>query len=151
MELKNFLRILIALFFPLITQAAQPVDANPEHLLYAKVIESYRKGDSSLLNKSVRMFLKTYPQSVHADNALYLNGLLALSKESFKRALKNFNLVSRFYPTGNKVPAALLSKGITLRKLGKKDQAKKVFKNVRKKYPGSPEYFQSDFQLKLLK
>lgn len=125
--------------------------SSPEHLLYAKVIEAYRQGDSLQLNKSVRLFLKTYPQSVHADNSLYLNGLLALSKENYKRASKNFRLVQKFYPNGNKIPSAMVGRGIALRKLGKNKKAMEIFEGVRKKFPGSPEYFQSDFQLKFLK
>ncbi|MDZ4661643.1 MAG: outer membrane protein assembly factor BamD [Pseudomonadota bacterium] len=142
---------LIALMLIIIPQTVFSGETNPEHLLYAKVIESYRQGDSLLLNKSVRLFLKTYPKSVHADNSLYLNGLLALSKENYKRASKNFSLLQKYYPNGNKLPSAMVGRGIALRKLGKKETATKIFESVRKKYPGSPEYFQSDFQLKILK
>ncbi len=149
-NIKNLLG-LATLTVLLVSTTALPAESNPEHLLYAKVIESYRQGDSLLLNKSVRLFLKTYPRSVHADNSLYLNGLLALSKENYKRASKNFSLLQKFYPTGNKVPSAMVGKGIALRKLGKNEMATKVFERVRKKYPGSPEYFQSEFQLKILK
>ena len=139
---------LIVFVFPKTVFSAE---TNPEHLLYSKVIESYRQGDSLLLNKAVRLFLKTYPQSVHADNSLYLNGLLALSKENYKRASKNFSLLQKYYPNGNKIPSAMVGKGIALRKLGKKEKAKQIFEKIRKKYPGSPEYFQSEFQLKILK
>lgn len=133
------------------SKAFATTTTSPEHLLYAKVIEAYRQGDSLQLNKSVREFIKTYPQSVHADNSLYLNGLLALSKENYKRASKNFKLLQKFYPNGNKIPSAMVGRGIALRKLGKKKQAIAIFEGVRKLYPGSPEYFQSDFQLKILK
>ena len=121
-----------------------------DQTLYTKVIESYRKGDPILLNKSVRLLLKTSPTSVHADNALYLNGMLALSKSEYRRAIKNFNLMLRFYPQGNKLAAAMVGKGIAYRKLGKKEKSQKAFNTVLNKFPGSPEYFQSQFQLKLL-
>ncbi len=127
------------------------INTSPDQDFYAKVIQSYRQGDSTLLNKSVRLLIKNHPDSVHADNALYLNGLLALSKGQYKRAIKNFSLLQKFYPRANKFPAALIGKGIAYRKLGKLDKAEKAFKVVQDKFAGSPEFFQASVQLKLLR
>lgn len=154
--LKNkYMNLFIGLglvVFSLNVFAAIPRETiSPDQSLYAKVIEAYRQGDKLLLNKSVRLLIKNYPQSVHADNALYLNGMLALSKSEYKRALKNFVLLQKFYPNGNKLPAALMGKGISYRKLGKLDKAEKAFKMVQARFPKSPEFYQSGLQLKLLK
>ncbi len=141
--------LLVGFSFSNISFAA--INNSPDQDFYAKVIQSYRQGDSTVLNKSVRLLIKNYPESVHADNALYLNGLLALSKGQYKRAIKNFVLLQKFYPQTNKFPASLVGKGIAFRKLGKLDKAEKAFKTVQDKFAGSPEYFQAGVQLKLLR
>jgi TolA-binding protein len=141
--------ILVGIIFS--NSGLSAVNTNPDQDFYAKVIQSYRQGDSTVLNKSVRLLIKNHPDSVHADNALYLNGLLALSKGQYKRAIKNFVLLQRFYPRANKLPAALIGKGIAYRKLGKLDKAEQAFKVVQDKFVGSPEFFQAGVQIKLLR
>lgn len=149
---KKFVKIFIGLVTFIFTQLSfSAVPSLPDQDFYAKVIQAYRQGDSLLLNKSVRLLVKNYPNSVHADNALYLNGLLALSKNQYKRAIKNFVLLQKFYSHGNKVPAALVGKGIAYRKLGKLDKAEKSFRQAQEVFPGSPESFQAQLQLKLLR
>lgn len=144
-----FTAMLLGLSFSNLSFAA--IGNSPDQDFYAKVIQSYRQGDSTLLNKSVRLLIKNHPDSVHADNALYLNGLLALSKGQYKRAIKNFVLLQKFYPRANKFPAALIGKGIAYRKLGKLDKAEQAFKVVQDKFAGSPEYYQASVQIKLLR
>lgn len=151
MKIKISWVITILVGFGFSTLSSAAINSAPDQDFYAKVIQAYRQGDSTVLNKSVRLLIKNYPESVHADNALYLNGLLALSKGQYKRAIKNFSLLQRFYPQANKFPAALVGKGIAYRKLGKLDKAEKAFKTVQDKFAGSPEFFQAGVQLKLLR
>ena len=144
---KHFLAIAVLFSLPLLTQAALALS---DQDIYIKVLENYRKNRQFDLSISVENLLKNHPNSVHADNALYLKGLSALGSFNYELALKSFTKLEKLYPNGNKMPAALLAKGIAYRKLGDKKKARESFARVRKLYPESPEYRQAEFHTRLL-
>jgi TolA-binding protein len=55
------------------------------------------------------------------------------------------------YPTGNKVPRAMLKAGFALLQLGREDQAKAMFQQVIDAYPLSSEADQAKTKLKKLR
>lgn len=121
-----------------------------EHYMYAKVIESFRKKDEEVLKRVVGLFLKTFPQSVHADNSLYLLGRLYLESRKLSEALATFERLEREYPLGNKMPASQLLRSIALKQLSRKDEAEKQLLEIQKIYPGSQESFLAGTELQIL-
>jgi TolA-binding protein len=121
-----------------------------EEDLYAEVITAYKSGNDIALKARSQTFLKRFPQSQFADNVIYLSGLLALQNHGYPEALRQFQKVIKFYPNSNKAVSAQFSKAITYKRLNLDAEAKRVFKEVMVKYPGSPESFRAEAELKLL-
>jgi TolA-binding protein len=121
-----------------------------EHFLYSKVLESYRRRSAGELQKSTSLLLKNYPDSVFADNALYLTGLLALELGDTTLARTYMNRVLREYPTGNKAVSALFASSIIEKRIGNFQGARVLLEKVRAQYPGSPEAKRVGLELKLL-
>ncbi len=84
-----------------------------------------------------KAFVKKYPGSDLADNALYWLGESYYVTQDNANALKAFERVLADYPESDKAAGALLKKGYILDAMGKRDQARQVLKQVQSRYPGS--------------
>jgi TolA-binding protein len=122
-----------------------------EESLYTQVLNAYQTRDIDAVAYYTDLFTKRYPTSVFADNAIYLQGNLYLILGLPSEALREFEQVLNEYPMGNKRAAALFGKGVAYRKLNLNNYAERVFVELKKEYPGSPEFFKVDFEEKLLK
>jgi outer membrane protein assembly factor BamD (BamD/ComL family) len=118
---------------------------------YSEIIAQYHTRDAKGLSRYLEALLRRYPASPYADNALYLGGELALEMKNYPDALRYFQRITRSYPLSNRVVAAQFSKGIAYKKMNLDVQAKKVFYELRMKYPGSPESFRAETELKLIR
>ena len=56
-------------------------------------------------------------------------------EEKFERAIVEYEKVVKDYPSGDKVPYALLKQGMAFQKLGDKASARIVYQQIVKKYP----------------
>jgi TolA-binding protein len=122
-----------------------------EQRLYSKILETYRSHNLVELQKTLQILLKTYPDSVYADNALYVAGLLSYESKDNARALAYMERVLREYPKGNKAVSALFAKAMILRTTKSKlSEARELLKRVRSMYPGSPEAAQATVEERLL-
>lgn len=121
-----------------------------EHFLYSKILETYRTKALGELQKTLQLLIKTYPDSVFADNALYLAGLLALEQGQLDLASKYVDRILKDYPRGNKVVAALFTRAVIAKRLNHFDEARQLFLKVRSLYRGSPEAERVGLELKLL-
>lgn len=121
-----------------------------EESFFAQILQTYQARDLDRLEFYVHKFVKDYPRSVFADNAIYLNGQLKLLMGLPSEALREFEKVLSAYPTGNKRVASLFGKGVAYRKLNLKDYAQKIFAEVKKDFPGSPESYRVELEEKLL-
>ena len=119
--------------------------------LYAEIVSAYQAQDSLALQARLQTLLKRYPQSEYADNALYLAGRNAMEHKNYAGALKYFSKVKELYPNGNKVVSSQFAKAMTYRKMNLNSLAKDVLVTVKKKYPGSPEAFRADGEIKQLR
>ena len=122
-----------------------------ETALYAEIASSYRKNDEIGFKSRMQTFLTRFPQSAYADNVLYLAGRMAFDNKNFAEAIKYYQRVISKYPRSNKVVAARLGKGVAYKKMNLTPQAGYVFKDLRKRYPGSPEAFRAENELKIIK
>jgi TolA-binding protein len=131
-----------------------PISVSPaktgEHFLYSKILETYRSHNEEEMQKTLQLLLKTYPESVFADNALYLSGLLSFEQGNLKLAQKQFERLLKEYPRSNKAVSSLFAKAAIEKRTGRLSSAKKSFVRVRDLYPGSPEAARVSVELKLL-
>lgn len=130
--------------------AQVPVGENAEHYLYSKIIDTYRAKNADELKTTLRLLLKTYPDSIFADNALFMAGLLAFETGDLASARMQFERLLEDYPRSNKVVSALFLKAEIDKRSGRKSDAIRGFKMVRDLFPGSPESFRVSVELKLL-
>jgi TolA-binding protein len=122
--------------------------ATSEHFLYSKVLDSFRTKDEAALRKSEELLEKSYPDSVFADNAAYLEAELALQLGDRNRALRLFDALLNRYPNGNKAGAAMYGKAMVLRESKRAAAARDVLRALRVRYPGSPEAIRAERELR---
>ncbi len=119
--------------------------------LYAEMVSAYQNDDEIAFKSRLQSLLTRFPQSSYADNALFLAGRIAVDHNNFAEAIKYFAQVEKEYPRSNKVVAAKFAKAMTYKKMNLPEFALRALKEVRAKYPGSPESFRADAELKMIK
>ena len=98
-----------------------------------------------------KTFLKKYPGSDLADNALYWLGESYYVTQDNANALKAFERVLAEYPDSDKAAGALLKKGYILDAMGKRSAARKTLQQVQSRYPGSSAASMAKARLKHMK
>ncbi|MCB0408463.1 MAG: tetratricopeptide repeat protein, partial [Bdellovibrionales bacterium] len=122
-----------------------------EKVAYAKIIQFYRKENLADTLKAKEDFLRIYPKSIYADNALYLSGILLMKNGNMGPAIQAFDQIIKEYPHGNKRASAMFAKSIAYKNLNLNSQAIKYLQKVMKNYPGSLESQRAWVELRLLK
>lgn len=132
------------------TPIAVTQEQTGEHYLYSKILETYRTKNSAELARTLSLLMKSYPESVFADNAVYLQGKLAFEAGEPAKALEAFDRILRDFPRSHKAVSALFAKALIQKRLGHTGEAKREFIQVRDFYPGSPEAARVSVELQLL-
>lgn len=122
-----------------------------ERLIYTRLIESFRRNDLSEVMRHRRILEQNYPNSIHLDNAYYLLGMLEFQNQRFGEALRSFGRVREAFIKSNKRPSAMIGMAMTYERLNLAPQARRVFEQVAREYPGSPESQRAWMHLKLEK
>lgn len=112
---------------------------NEEKSFYDAASLHYVKGNYNESIKGFSDFLKKFPYSKLAENALYLLGdsYLALGKR--QDAIDKFLELINKFPQGLKVPTALYKIGVIYESANDKRNANIYFERVLLEYPDSPE------------
>jgi TolA-binding protein len=121
-----------------------------EDNLYIEVLNRYQANKTVQLEQIGRIFLSRFPTSAYADNVLYLMGYSFLENKKYSDALRHFESLTRKYPNSNKAVSAEFAKGTAYKRMRLKKQAQITFLKLRKKYPGSPEFYRAESELKIL-
>jgi tol-pal system protein YbgF len=104
---------------------------------YQEAMKVFRSGDYEAAGDLFEKFARQFPKDDLADNALYWSGECRYTRKDYTGALKQFRQVIDDYPTGSKVPDALLKIGFAYLSLGDKDSAITYLKKVVAQYPFS--------------
>jgi len=83
-------------------------------------------------------FIKTYPDSEYAGNAMYWIGECHYSQRNYSEAITAFNRVISIYPKGSKIPDAMLKIGFSYISMNEPARAKRSLQTLIDKYPNSP-------------
>jgi tol-pal system protein YbgF len=86
---------------------------------------------------SFELFLEQYPNHDYSDNALYWMGEAYYDRQMYPQALSCFDKVVTLFPTGNKVPDALLKSGLCYANSGDPASARQVMDQLQKHFPGT--------------
>jgi TolA-binding protein len=131
--------------------SGEKIDNLNSRQIYEQVSEKYRSSDLKALEAYTNLLMTKYPRSRNADNALYLQGMLAFSIKSYAKSLESFQKIIQQYPHSNKVVSALFAKGILYKKMNLNSESENVLNTVKAKFPGSPESLRADAEEKTLK
>lgn len=94
----------------------EPADKVPSH--QAKAIEDYAA------------FLKMFPKSTLAPNALSSQGVLLLILNRNAEAAESYNRLAKEFPQSEQARNAVFARGTSLLEMGQKEQAVKVFEEM---------------------
>jgi len=129
----------IAPAIPMEPSAEPPHSATPE-LAAAEYRDALALLRGRRLNEALarlRRFTQTYPRHAYADNALFWQGEVLYMQRQYREALDAFSGVVNRYPSGNKVPDALLKMARCHQRLGNARQARALLSRVQSQYPNS--------------
>jgi tol-pal system protein YbgF len=129
------------------TTIAGGVGPEPREL-YDQAYQDLSRGNYDLAKGGFEEYLKLYPDTELADNALYWLGEVEYIQHKYEAALDYFRQVESRYPQGNKVPAALFKVGLCLQQLKQNDEARTTFQRLVQQHPASPEAAQAKAKLK---
>jgi tol-pal system protein YbgF len=106
--------------------------------------EPYRKGLRALQERryddaltQFAAFLAEHPRHEMAASALYWRGEALYAKREYSAARKEFETLLERYPGAPRTPDALLKLGLSLRKLGDREQADQALERLRTDFPHS--------------
>lgn len=120
-------------------------------VLYAEIVSAYQKSDELGLKSRLQNLSSRFPKSEYLDNAVYLAGRLAMDNRNYAEAIKQFAKIQKQYANGDKAAAAAFAKGMAYKKMNLPKIAQQVLVGVKKKYPGSPESFRAESEIKIIK
>ncbi len=105
---------------------------------YLKAFGLYSANNFQAAIESFDAFIKNFPQSDYAANALYWTGECYYTLSELTKARDMFSKVAEQYPKSQKTPDALLKLGYTLAALKEKEKATAVYEKVITTFPSSP-------------
>ncbi len=117
--------------------------------LYSEIVAFYQSNDQRRLRQRLQSLMTQYPQSNFIDNALYLAGRQSMENRNYPEAIKYFQKVIAQYPQSNRVVSAQFAKAMTYKKMNLSTQSKGVLKEIKQKFPGSPESYRAESEMKL--
>jgi len=124
--------------------------ATTPEALYRSAYEDYMRGNYDLAADGFAEYLRRYPNTELADNALYWIGECFDAQEKSQEALDTFTLVLEDYPNSDKAAAAQLKKGLIYLKMGDQGQGVVNLQYVVYEHPGTREAELAREQLKSL-
>jgi tol-pal system protein YbgF len=107
--------------------------------LYDSAYLDLTKGNYSLAIMGFENYLKYFPQSELASNALYWLGESYYAKEEFSKATLKFKALLVDYPRSDKIPTALYKLGLSYLELGEQVLANRYFGELIDRFPQSSE------------
>jgi len=87
--------------------------------------------------KAFDTFLQAHPENQYSDNAQYWMAEALYVKRQYEDAIKEYSNLVANYPESQKVPHGLLKIGYSYQELGKTDEAKLWYTDVKQRFPGT--------------
>ena len=110
---------------------------NDVEAAYNACYKTFKEGQYVKAREEFVKFLKQHPKTAYSDNAQFWVGETWYVEEKYERAIVEYEKVVKDYPSGDKVPYALLKQGMAFQKLGDKASARIVYNQIVKKYPNT--------------
>lgn len=98
--------------------------------LYEQALNDLKSNKLDDSEKKFTQFLNSYPKDTLAGNAQYWLGEVYYKKQDFAKSAVAFKEGYSKYPEGSKGPDCLLKLGLSMKALGKKEEACTAFVNI---------------------
>jgi tol-pal system protein YbgF len=112
--------------------------ADPDELFNGAYAD-YSKGNYAPAILGFTEFLKRFPQTERADDALYWIGLCHYDQGEYGEAISQFDRLIQEYPSGDKVSGAHLKKGLSLLEMNRTAQGVVQLQYLVEHFPKSDE------------
>jgi tol-pal system protein YbgF len=106
--------------------------------LYQSALVHLRAGRHEDAATGFRAFVAAHPQHDLADNAQYWLGECYYDRKDYSTALREFRRVAADFPSGNKVPDALLKLGLAYLALGSDKPGRETLADLARRFPQHP-------------
>jgi tol-pal system protein YbgF len=106
--------------------------------LYQSALVHLRSGRHDDAVVAFRAFVTAHPRHDLADNAQYWLGECFYDRKDYSNALREFRRVVEAFPTGNKVPDALLKLGLSYLALGSARPGRESLSELVQRFPRHP-------------
>lgn len=114
--------------------AAKPLPKAPAGVspkdLYEQALNDLKDNNLSSAEEKFSQFLGSYPKDTLAGNAQYWLGEVYYKQQNFAKAAVAFKEGYSKYPEGTKGPDCLLKLGLSMKALGKNEEACTAFTNI---------------------
>jgi tol-pal system protein YbgF len=117
---------------------------------YTNAYRDYKAGKYDLALQEFSDYLKYFQKTDFAPNAQFYVGDIYYRKGDYENAVPAFDALLEQYSENSKTSDAHYMKGLSLRKMEKRDAAAKEFREVIAKYPDSEIAANAKEQLKLM-
>ncbi len=104
---------------------------------YQQAFKLLKRSQYDQAIKAFNTFLQVHPKNQYSDNAQYWIAEALYVKRQYEDAIKEYNNLLTNYPESQKVPHGLLKIGYSYQELGKADEAKLWYTDVRQRFPGT--------------
>ena len=115
-------------------QLKRPTDKNE---FFALAQQQEAKGERAVARELYEEFAKKWPSDPRAADAHFRLGELWFGDGRYREAILEYGKVAQDFPRSDKAPDAWLRTGESMLGLDLKDDARKLFEEVVKRYPGS--------------
>ena len=135
----------------LVELTGKDISKESDMTLYSEMVTAHEKNDEIGFKSRLQSLLSRFPQSAYADNALFLAGRRAVDNGNYAEAIRYFGRIEREYPRSNRIVAARFAKAMTYKKMNLPEFAKRNLADLKKRFPGSPESFRAEAELKMMR
>ena len=120
-----------------VVNTSDPHDPAPANRAFESAYDVFRGGNHADASKAFQEFLKKYPASAHAPNAMYLLGDAQFAQKEILGALNTYETLLNAFPGTSKAADTYLKVAECNRLLKRKTAAKKALQQLVAKYPES--------------
>ena len=116
-------------------EALPEVNTKSPDQIYQEGLDAIKAGDYDLSTARFTTLLTKYPDHTLADNAQYWLGESYYGKKDYTKAAIAFAAGYEKYKNGHKGADNILKLGMSMQRLGKKEEACSAFTNLTKEFP----------------
>ena len=117
----------------------KPLKSADVKSIYQEGLEALKAGNDKLAEEKFNTILGKFPEDKLAGNAQYWLGEVYYGRKDFTKAAVAFAKGYEKYKDGNKGADNILKLGMSMKELGKKDEACTAFTNLPKEFPKAEE------------